>query len=78
MATTCDRPLRRCVNLSRRQHLRKALFGALRQLSGTNYQKVFSIVTLLQFLSLGGLNIPLFPGIRFFLCSLTRCLAQCL
>jgi len=27
--TTCDRPLRRCVDLSRRQHLRNALFDAL-------------------------------------------------
>jgi len=47
------RNLRRCVNLSRRQHLRNALFGALRQLSGTHYRKLFSVVTLLQFLSLG-------------------------
>ena len=52
-AATCDRPLRRCVNLSRRQHLRNALFDALRQLSGTHCRKLFSIVTLLQFLSLG-------------------------
>jgi len=29
MATTCDRPLGRCINLSRRQHLRNALFDAL-------------------------------------------------
>ena len=48
-----DRPLRRCVNLSRRQHLRNALFDALRQLSGTHCRKLFSVVTLLQFLSLG-------------------------
>jgi len=27
--TTCDRPLRRCVNLSRRQHLRNVLFDML-------------------------------------------------
>jgi len=39
-----DRPLRRCVNLSRRQHLRNALFDALHQLSGTHYQKLFSII----------------------------------
>jgi len=51
-AATCDRPLRRCVNLSRRQHLRNALFDALHQLSGTHYRKLFSEVTLLQFLSL--------------------------
>ena len=37
----------------RRQHLRNALFDALRQLSGTHYRKLFSVVTLLQFLSLG-------------------------
>ena len=49
----CDRPLRRCVNLSRRQHLRNALFDAPHQLSGTHYRKLFSVVTLLQFLSLG-------------------------
>ena len=36
-----------------RQHLRNALFYALRQLSGTHYRKLFSVVTLLQFLSLG-------------------------
>jgi len=30
-----------------------ALFDALRQLSGTRYRKLFSVVTLLQFLSLG-------------------------
>ena len=53
MAATCDRPLRRCVNLSRRQHLRNTLFDALHQLSGTHYRKLFSVVTLLQFLSLG-------------------------
>jgi len=46
-AATCDRPLRRCVNLSRRQHLRNALFDALHQLSGTHYQNLFSVVTLL-------------------------------
>ena len=45
--------LLKCVNLSRRQHLRNALFDALRQLSGTHYRKLFSVVTLLQFLSLG-------------------------
>jgi len=28
-------------------------FDALRQLSGTHYRKLFSVVTLLQFLSLG-------------------------
>ena len=33
--------------------LRNALFDVLRQLSGTHYRKQFSIVTLLQFLSLG-------------------------
>ena len=44
---------RRCVNLSRRRHLRNALFDALRQLSGTHKRKLFSVVTLLQFLSLG-------------------------
>ena len=44
MAATCDRPLRRCVNLSRRQHLRNALFDALHQLSGTHYRKLFSVV----------------------------------
>jgi len=43
----------RCVNLSRQQHLRNALFDALHQLSGTHYRKLFSVVTLLQFLSLG-------------------------
>ena len=35
------------------QHLRNALFDALHQLSGTHYRKLFSVVTLLQFLSLG-------------------------
>jgi len=44
---------RRCVNLSRRQHLRDALFDALHQLSGTHYRKLFSVVKLLQFSSLG-------------------------
>jgi len=52
-AATCDRPLRRCVKLSRRQHLRNVLFDALRQLSGTHYRKLFLVATLLQFLSLG-------------------------
>jgi len=52
-AATCDRPLWRCVKLSRRQHLRNVLFDALRQLSGTHYRKLFSVATLLQFLSLG-------------------------
>jgi len=52
-AATCDRPLRCCVNLSRRQHLRNALFDALNQLSGTHYRKLFSVVTLLQFFILG-------------------------
>ena len=46
-------PLRLCVNLLRRQHLRNTLFDALRQLSGTHCRKLFSVVTLLQFLSLG-------------------------
>ena len=41
------------VNLSRRQHLRNVLFDALRQLSGTHLRKLFSVVTLLQFLSVG-------------------------
>ena len=50
---TCDRPLRRCINLLRRRHLRNALFDALRQLSGTHCRKLFSVVTLLQFFSLG-------------------------
>jgi len=50
---TCDRPLRRCVNLLRRRRLRNALFDALRQLSGTRCRRLFSVVTLLQFLSLG-------------------------
>jgi len=31
---------------------RNTLFGALQQLSGTHYRKLFSVVTLLQFLSL--------------------------
>ena len=35
------------------QHLWNALFDALHQLSGTHYRKLFSVVTLLQFLSLG-------------------------
>jgi len=48
-----DRPLQRCVNFSQLQHLRNALFDAQRQLSGTHYRKLFSVVTLLQFLSLG-------------------------
>ena len=42
-------PLRRCVNLSRRQHLRNALFDALHQLSGTHYRKLFSVVTVAVF-----------------------------
>ena len=49
----CDRPLQCSVNLSRRQHLRNVLFDALHQLSGTHYRKLFSVVTPLQFLSLG-------------------------
>ena len=52
-ASDRDRPLRRCVNLSRRQYLRNALFEVLHQLSGTHYRKLFSVVTLLQFLNLG-------------------------
>ena len=36
-AATSDRPLRRCVNLSRRQHLRSALTDALLRLFGTHY-----------------------------------------
>ena len=40
------------VNLPRRQHLWNALFDALHQLSGTHYRKLFSLVTLLHFLSL--------------------------
>ena len=51
---TIFRSLRRSsVNLSRRQHLGNALFDALHQLSGTYYRKLLSVVTLLQFLSLG-------------------------
>ena len=45
-------PCKNGWNLSRRQHLQNALFDALRQLSGTHYRKLFSVVTLLQFLSL--------------------------
>ena len=41
------------ISLSRRQHLRNVLFDALRQLSGTHYRKLFSVASLLQFLSLG-------------------------
>jgi len=33
--------------------LRNALFDALHQLSGTHYRKLFSVVTLLQLLTLG-------------------------
>ena len=33
--------------------LTERFFDALRQLSGTHYRKLFSVVTLLQFLSLG-------------------------
>ena len=36
-----------------RQPSRNALFDALHQLSETHYRKMFSVVTLLQFLSLG-------------------------
>ena len=36
-AATSDRPLRRCVNLSRRRHLRSALTDALLRLFGTHY-----------------------------------------
>jgi len=32
---------------------KNALFNALHQLSGTHYRKLFSVVILLQFLSLG-------------------------
>jgi len=44
---------RRCVNLSRRQHLRNALFDVLHRQSGTHYWNLFSIMTLLQYLRLG-------------------------
>jgi len=42
-ATTCDRPLRRCVNLPRRRLLRSALIDALHRLFGTHYRKLSSI-----------------------------------
>jgi len=45
-------PCKNGLNLSRQQHLQNALFDALRQLSGTHYRKLFSVVTLLHFLSL--------------------------
>jgi len=38
---------------SRPDQLTERFFDALRQLSGTHYRKLFSVVTLLQFLSLG-------------------------
>jgi len=43
------------INSSRRSRSisRNALFDALHQLSGTHYRKLFLVVTLLQFLSLG-------------------------
>ena len=44
-------PCKNGLNLSRQQHLQNALFDALRQLSGTHYRKLFSVVTLLHFLS---------------------------
>ena len=53
--------------------MRNALFDALHRQSGTHYRKLFSVVTLLQFLSLW--EIPLFPGFLLFLCPLTCCLA---
>ena len=45
--TTCDRPLRRCVNLSRRRLLQSAFTDALHQLSRTDYRKLSLIVTVL-------------------------------
>ena len=44
----CDRSLRHPFTTTT-----FALFDALRHLSGTHYRKLFSLVTLLQFLSLG-------------------------
>jgi len=49
MATTCDRPLRRCVNLSPR--LQNMLFHALHLQSGTHCAKPFSTVTVAVFKS---------------------------
>ena len=68
IAATCDRPLRRCVNISRLQHLRNALFDALHQLSETHYRKLFSVVTLLQFSGKSRLKNTSFP--RLYLLSL--------
>jgi len=53
-ATTCDRPLRRCVNLPRRRLLRSALTAAalLRQ-SATHCRELSLTVTLLLCLGLG-------------------------
>ena len=52
--TTCDRPLRRCVNLSQRRLLRiSALTDALHRLAGTHCRKLSLIVTPLLCLSLG-------------------------
>ena len=58
-ASTASTPSNTCQfrlivhSTNRRQHSRNALFDALRQLSGTHYRKLFSAVTLWQFLSLG-------------------------
>jgi len=50
--------------------LRNSLFDAVRQLSGTHYRKLFSIVTLLQFYF--AKDIPLFQD---FLLFANTCLA---
>ena len=52
-ATTCDWPLRRCVNLPQRRLLRSALTDALLRLFGTHCRKLSLIVTPLLCLSLG-------------------------
>jgi len=72
VSQTCDRPLRRCVNLSRRQHLRNALYYRCSAPAVWNSlpQTVLSSDSVAVFKS-----IPLLSGFLFFLCSLTRCLA---
>ena len=42
-----------CQPFTTTTFVRNALFDALHQLSGTHYRKLFSVVTLFQFLSLG-------------------------
>jgi len=73
VCSTCDRPLRRCVNLPQRRLLRSALTDALFRLFGSHCRKLSLIVTLLLCLSP---DIPLLPRFLSSLFSVTHCLAS--